>query len=256
MKKFKRWFIIIVFLLAGCASADVGNKPQLHQTIAFADVEAITEWGPSHPEGETEVTSKENMEKIVTWFNEATDIRLNQNFPDETAVAGLTIELKSGEKMMILRTGKDFEVQRRGVTYWAKQPELKTVLSKLASKPPASKPQQPINPEIIDQIADWEGYRSIEYTNGWVKQLYGEIEGELLTVAAGAYRKDPSQGVLHVTIRGKGKKDSPFLSIKDYPSPAKSGALKIKSFDGFQLTVTAADGRICTFDALTGQFSQ
>jgi beta-lactamase regulating signal transducer with metallopeptidase domain len=227
----------------------------VHQPISVGDVSSIEVWGNSTGEGREKQT-KENMEKIISWFNSATDIRENKDFLGSTPGSGIIIHLKSGERIVIINSGTDFEVQRNTdkgrVSYWAKQPEIEILLEKLKGKPPAAQSRKPITTQIIEGIGDWPGYRQISFTNGWVKELNGEI-GEYVSVAAGAFKNDPKQGVLHVIVHGKGK-DSPFLSIDDYPTPGKHGAVRILSFKDFNLVLEAEDGYRWIFNALFGEF--
>lgn len=52
--------------------------------------------------------------------------------------SGIIINLKSGKRILILRSGQDFEVQRddvrpKNISYWAKQQDIKEYLDKLAT---------------------------------------------------------------------------------------------------------------------------
>ncbi len=256
---FKQWFFIggiLIIIGASLFFFNNRNGTPIHDAISVDDVITIKSWGNNNPNEKEREENKESIEKITAWFNSAQDIRRNPEFSGSTPEAGMIIELKSGHRILINRSGSDFEVQRNDVrgnniSYWAKQPELKVVLDKLASKPPEPQPEKPIITEIIEGINDWEGYREIKYSNGWVKQLQGELEGDSVSVAAGALRNDPKQGVLHVTIHGRGK-ESPFFFINNYLTSEKHGALKIVAFKDFILSLEAENGSYWEFDVLTG----
>lgn len=109
-------------------------KP-LHQSISKEDVSDIQVYGASTKT--TTINDTVLKENLIKWFNNAADIRLNKNFEGTTSESGIIINLKLGKRILILRPGKDFEIQRddvrlKNISYWAKQQELKEYLDKLA----------------------------------------------------------------------------------------------------------------------------
>lgn len=131
------WTIIIVLVIAmsGC-------KGQLHKQISLDEVETIILWGIKIPEGYNGRKATENEAKeIIEWFNSAFDISENKDFAGITPNAGIRIDLKSGEKISIFNTGKDFEVQRndvksKDISYWAKEQNIEQLLKDLGGEFP------------------------------------------------------------------------------------------------------------------------
>jgi hypothetical protein len=106
-----------------------------HKKIDVNNVESIEMWGHGADQG-TKRAGQEDTEKIVGWFNSMTDIRANRDFAGTTPESGIVIKLKSGNKVLILSSGHDFEIQTvndkgNPVAYWAKQPDIKDLLKKL-----------------------------------------------------------------------------------------------------------------------------
>jgi hypothetical protein len=75
------------------------------------------------------------------------------------------------------------------------------------------------------------------------------MEGDVVTVTAGALREDLKQGVLFVMVRGEGRE----TIAKRYPTPGKHGTLRIEGFIGFILNLTAEDKSQWMFDVLKGE---
>lgn len=111
------------------------QKP-LHKSISRNDIESIQIYGIN-----TAITLVDDavlIDKLIKWFNNSSDIRPNKNFEGTTPESGIIINLKSGKRILILRSGKNFEVQRndvrpKNISYWAKQQDIKDYLDKLAT---------------------------------------------------------------------------------------------------------------------------
>lgn len=106
----------------------------LHRPIKVEDISSMTLWG-GH--GGHRDATQEEIRNIVNWFNSASKIRANKGFAGETPASGIIIKEINGEEFGIIRSGKDFEVQRKGefgevYSYWAIQNEIKTLLDELA----------------------------------------------------------------------------------------------------------------------------
>lgn len=113
-----------------------------HQPISVKDIETIEFWSQHNSDSvepyQREIAIEE-IEKLVTWFNSATDIRENEDFAGITPICGIKINLKDGNEIAILSSGQDFEVQRyifpmKKVSYWAKQPNIKKILTELGTE--------------------------------------------------------------------------------------------------------------------------
>lgn len=130
----KSLFIGIVLLLVISGIWTHVKTSNLHRPIKLENISSIVLWG-GHG-GQKEATQEE-IRNIVNWFNYASDIRKNKGFAGETPDSGMVLKEKNGEEIRIVRSGKDFEVQREDksgkiYSYWAVQKEIKTLLDKLA----------------------------------------------------------------------------------------------------------------------------
>ncbi|MFC4775455.1 hypothetical protein ACFO9Q_01480 [Paenibacillus sp. GCM10023252] len=126
----KKTIIFSVVLLIG-AMVWLGwnhySTQQLHDEIAEHEVASIKLWGSQ----EREADSNEKQ-KIISWFNHITDIRKKNNLNGPTPASGIVIELNTTSKILILRSGDDFEVQSDGGAYWGRQSDLELLLEQLA----------------------------------------------------------------------------------------------------------------------------
>lgn len=125
---------MVVALTAGIIYFQ-GVQNSIHKSIDKNDVLNVTVYGSKT----TEVKDDVLIDNIIKWFNDASDIRINENFAGTTPAAGIIINLKSKETISILASGSDFEIQRndansKNVSYWAKQENIKEYLSTLATK--------------------------------------------------------------------------------------------------------------------------
>ncbi|KJR44378.1 hypothetical protein UF75_5245 [Desulfosporosinus sp. I2] len=64
-------------------------------------------------------------------------VRENKDFAGTTPDSGIIVKEKNGKEFSILRSGKDFEVQRKDAlgqihSHWAIQKEIKTLLDELS----------------------------------------------------------------------------------------------------------------------------
>ena len=142
--------VIIAIILAGCALTNANVNKTFHKTISVDEVATVKTWGNSIPNGEEKEETKEGIEKIVKWFNSITDIRENKELSGSTPESGIIIELKSRNRISVLRSGDQFEIQKDGISYWGKQPELNILLENLAGKPPESQPNQSIDSGVTE----------------------------------------------------------------------------------------------------------
>lgn len=129
----KKTIFISVFVLIGLIVWFGWNEystQSLHKEISGNEVSEIKLWGSWG--SEERIGNMEEKKKIIDWFNNITDIRENENFSGSTPSSGIEIELNSDERISILRSGKDFEVQRNGISYWGKQPNIRDLLNQLA----------------------------------------------------------------------------------------------------------------------------
>lgn len=129
-------FLAILIMAAGVYLYFQAIYKPLHQSVSIDDVADIQVYGAGTKM--TAVNDRVLTENLIKWFNSATDIRPNKNFAGTTAESGIIINLKSGRGILILRSGKDFEIQRsntrlKNISYWANQQELKEYLDKLAT---------------------------------------------------------------------------------------------------------------------------
>jgi hypothetical protein len=121
--------MIFVFLLCWPTFwiAKMVRKFDVHKKIELAQVERIYFLGD--PE---RVVSSIELEKFVEWFNDAVFIQKKEFEKDRTDKEGIAVQLKTGEEIIIVPQGKDFDVTRRlsnrSVTYWARQQELRNFL--------------------------------------------------------------------------------------------------------------------------------
>ncbi len=139
-KKLLALSIAAVVILA-IAGWKLYSTSTLHRPLNIDEISRITLLGGWV--GETgwvssnrEATEQE-VKNIVNWFNSADGIRHNRDFAGTTAESSMRVELNNGEKFSIIRSGQDFEVQRKDQrgepqSYWAKQKEIKNLLNELA----------------------------------------------------------------------------------------------------------------------------
>ncbi len=100
---------------------------------------------------------------------------------------------------------------------------------------------------IFDQVNDEGNAKTVNFTNGW--QTGEENDSKFLVVEAGALKRNPRQGV--VLVREK-TADGSDLSQKQYLTPAKHGAVRVDSFNSFNLTLLAEDGYEWIFNVFDG----
>ena len=101
---FKIIFMLITILAIGLISYDF---LRLHKPINLSDVESVNIWGNT-----SNVARNLEKQDIVKWFNSITNIRENKDFAGTTPDAGIIITLKTGNRISIINSGADFEVQR------------------------------------------------------------------------------------------------------------------------------------------------
>ena len=132
MKKHSRLLLISTVLIILFALGTVfyinNNTNTLHESLTINEVESINIWGKTN-----RTADSDEKQYIVNWFNSITDIRKNKDFAGTTPEAGICIKLKNNSFILVLESGKDFEVQRtdksgKQVSYWGKQPDIRDIL--------------------------------------------------------------------------------------------------------------------------------
>jgi len=112
------------------------NRIPIHKPISLEEVETIVFFGTYR--GIKEPTQEEKV-RFVEWFNSAYDIRLNKYFAGTTPESGISIVLKSGKNISVIKSGFNFDIRRNNVkneriSYWAKQKDIEKLLADLASE--------------------------------------------------------------------------------------------------------------------------
>lgn len=129
-KRIIRCFIIIIFIIAGTLFY---RKLSVHKHISNDDISSIQLWGVYIKQREA---SKEEIQRIIEKFNSIKSIRRNKDFQGMTPDSGIIIDLKSGEHIIIIKSGMDFEIQRpvdgKQVSYWGKNKYIKDLLEELS----------------------------------------------------------------------------------------------------------------------------
>jgi hypothetical protein len=103
-----------------------------HKQIEFAQVERIRLF--ANPERQA---SPVEAEQLVDWFNKAAFIQKREFENPRAGKDGISLQLKSGEEILIVPREGDFDVTRRRgnravVTYWARQKDLSEFLAKIS----------------------------------------------------------------------------------------------------------------------------
>ena len=121
--------LLISILAVGLIYYLFANKSKLHEAIDESNVETIIIWDTMG----RRIANSDEKQDIIRWFNSITNIRQNKEFAGTTPEAGIMIELKTGNGIHILASGKDFEVQRtnssgKHISYWGQQSNIRDVL--------------------------------------------------------------------------------------------------------------------------------
>jgi len=131
-RKVIRVIIIIIFIIIGNL---LYRRLSVHKPISSENIASMQLWGV-YKQGPK--ISNEEKQKIVEAFNSIYSIRRNPEFQGTTPESGITIDLKSGEHISVIKSGRDFEIQRHGdgkaVSYWGKNRYIKTLLEELSRK--------------------------------------------------------------------------------------------------------------------------
>ncbi len=205
MKKLIIILLVTTFFIAGC-QAQIGIS-SIHKPVSVADVSSIRVWGNGLPAGHSgrDATGKE-ISQIVKWLNESKDIRPNKDFAGTTPDSGIVINLKSGQSILILNSGSDFEVQRedigKRVSYWAKNPELRDFLAQLAtgSNTTDEKSQPPKLHEVIK--------------NQEVLKLLLEYFSDSTDLSVFDYRENQKYAVAFINVHSQ-KRIKRFIFVKE-----------------------------------------
>lgn len=127
MKRKLIYISVLMLIVLGWFGWNEYSTQALHKEITVDEVSEIKLWGSKE-----RIASNEEAKKIIGWFNNIKDIRENEKLSGSTPSSGIIIKLKSGEEILILRSGEEFEVQRNEGSYWGKQSNIKELLNQLA----------------------------------------------------------------------------------------------------------------------------
>jgi len=120
-----------------------------------------------------------------------------------------------------------------------KETEIQVVAETLHPKQTTDSSKQLFQGDYFEQGTQFK------ITNGWKV----EFEDKTLVVEAGCLTTDPKQGIIFVkTLSNSGEE----LSQKQYNTPAKRGPVTITDYNGFNLTIMAADGYKWIFNPYDG----
>lgn len=124
--------LLLTFIIFGAGRWLIYSINLIHTHISISDVESVEIW-ESGIQGKGKIATAEETKYIVNWFNSIGDIRINEGFEGTTEESGITILLKSKNKISIGRSGWNFEVQRynkngKWISYWGKHPEIERIL--------------------------------------------------------------------------------------------------------------------------------
>jgi hypothetical protein len=129
-KKIIGFIIIILFIICGTL---LYRKLSVHKQISSDNISSIQVWGVHVKQREA---NKEEKEKIMKEFNSINSIRRNKDFQGTTPNSGITIKLKSGDHIIVIQSGIDFEIQRpadgKQISYWGKNKYIKELLNVLS----------------------------------------------------------------------------------------------------------------------------
>lgn len=81
----------------------------------------------------------------------------------------------------------------------------------------------------------------------------GTVAGTFVVVYAGRLTTPPDQGLVGVSV---GTPGTPAFSLQQYPTPTKTGSVRIVAENGTLLTLMSDNGVIFTFDVGTRMFTQ
>jgi len=111
------------------------------------------------------------------------------------------------------------------------------------SSNPTSTPQT----GILDiQIAPFNAHEGI-IANRW----QGVVAGQFVVVYAGRQAEPADQGLVAVSASAPGDTKT---SVQKYPTPTRSGSVKITGMNGTQLTLKSEQGTTFTFDVASRTF--
>ncbi len=126
-------------------------------------------------------------------------------------------------------------------------------LANSASKAPVLAPTAPTASDAEFQSGIFEGAGGMihAWEGSMVNHWQDSVDGEFVLVSAGVSAEDTTQGLVMV-VRVSADRGSYIRNF--YPTPTKSGEVKVTGAEGTDLILQAADGSQITFDVLTNQF--
>ncbi|WP_182102489.1 hypothetical protein [Niallia taxi] len=133
-----RFGVVVTILLIIIFGLNALEDKNVHRIINAGQLKSVKVW--SDVSGYEEKTvSAEMAEDIIFWFNNAKDVRMNEDLAGVTPKSGIIIKVENEEDIQILRTGEDFEINRtnmngKRISYWAKEKHLKEMLDQLAGE--------------------------------------------------------------------------------------------------------------------------
>jgi|BioPla2DNA2_1021312.scaffolds.fasta_scaffold27136_4 hypothetical protein len=129
MKRHLKFIVLLISILSiGLIYYFSTYASELHEPINVSDVESIKIWGRT-----SRIANSDEKRDIIKWFNSTSNIRENKDFAGTTPDAGIVIKLQTGNEILILKSGTDFEVQRTNssgvrISYWGEQSNIRNIL--------------------------------------------------------------------------------------------------------------------------------
>ncbi|MBO8162649.1 MAG: hypothetical protein H0Z34_02890 [Brevibacillus sp.] len=103
----------------------------------------------------------------------------------------------------------------------------------------------------MDVVDDPLSKKVITFTNGWVSETNGTMNGKTVGVGVGSLTDDPEQGV--VLVREFDEKRA-LISTVQVLTPEKVGPVKIVDYGGMKLTLAAEGGQQFIFNVAAKKF--
>jgi hypothetical protein len=97
--------------------------------VSLDAVKDITLWTDK---GEERTADDAEKADIISWLNDVKDVRENKAKAGSTPIAGMIVHMESGDPILVLRSGDEFEIQQQGKSYWAREPHIRAFLDELA----------------------------------------------------------------------------------------------------------------------------
>lgn len=112
------------------------KKFDSHQPIDASSVKSVSLYAQSRERA----ADPDEMQNIIAWFNAAAFIQKQDVDGMPECESGISIELKTGEQILILKRDRDGDLDilrkktdQKLVAYWARQAEMQGLLAKLTA---------------------------------------------------------------------------------------------------------------------------